>query len=121
MNDIQLQQEQLREMFAAQILQAKTHFIHVCLSVILPKEIYDKASKDNDMALCERWAKAQGYYWSEGPGETRLFKGQILVGMFKPVLKDGKDAEGNPTRHCVFVANVLGQPVNLAVTNPLLN
>lgn len=119
--EIQENMEQLGEMFAAQIIQAKTHFVHVCLAVILPKELYQKAAADNDMKLCEQWAKEQGYYWSEGPGETRLFKGDLLIGMFKPYIKEGKDEKGNKTRHCVFLANVLGQPVNLAIHNPLLN
>ena len=107
-------------MFAAQILQAKTHFIHACLAVILPREIYEKSAADNDLKTCEAWAKAQGYYWSEGPGETRLFKGPILVAMFKPVIRDAKNVDGTPNRHCVFVANILGKAVNLATHNPLL-
>lgn len=113
--------EQLGEMFAAQIIQAKTHFIHACLAAILPPELYKKAAGDNDMRLCDEWAKNQGYAWSEGPGETRLMKGPLVIAIFKPVLQDGKDANGNRTRHCVFVADVMGKAVNLAINNPLLN
>lgn len=116
MNEIQQNLEKIKDGFAAEILKAKVRFIHICLAAIMPKELYDLASQDNQLHRCEGWAKAQGYWWHEVIGETRLMKGDLIVARFQPVL-DGPIEN----RKCVFFANVLGKPVNVAAENPLLN
>jgi hypothetical protein len=116
MNEVQLSHEELKEQFAAKIIQAKARFIHIALAAIMPKELYELAAADNQIQRCSDWAKAQGYEWEEGPGETRLKKGPIVVGRFRPVMQGTGEK-----RHCVFYANIMGQPVNVVVDNPLIN
>lgn len=116
MNEIQQNIANLEAAFAQEILKAKVRFVHIALAAIMPKELYDLAAQDNQMQRCEAWAKAEGYYWEEGPGETRLKKGDLVVGRFRPVVTGPTDK-----RRCVFFANVLGKKVNVAAENPLLN
>lgn len=116
MNEIQRNQEQLKECFATEILKAKVRFVHICLAAIMPKELYDLASQENQLHRCEAWAKEQGYRWEEMIGETRLMKGNMIVARFQPFL-DGPVEN----RKCVFYANVLGKKVNVAEGNPLMN
>lgn len=116
MNEIQQNMEQLRDAFAGEILKAKVRFVHIALAAIMPKELYDLAAADNQIQRCDEWAKRQGYYWEEGPGETRLKKGTLVIGRFRPVIQGE-----NGQRKCVFYANVLGKAVNVALENPLLN
>ncbi len=116
MNEVQENLEKIKDGFTQEILKAKAHFVHIALAAIMPKELYELAAADNQIARCAAWAKAQGYYWEEGPGETRLKKGDLIVGRFRPVIQG--DVEH---RRCVFYANVLGKSVNVAGQNPLLN
>lgn len=116
MNEIQQNLEMIKEGFAAEILKAKARFIHICLAAIMPKDLYDLAAADNQIAKCEAWAKREGYQWEEGPGETRLRKGELIVARFRPILKGSEES-----CRCVFYANVLGKTVNVAFDNPLLN
>lgn len=116
MNEIRQNIANLEAAFTQEIIKAKIRFVHIALAAIMPKELYDLAAADNQMKRCEDWAKAQGYYWEEGPGETRLKKGELIVGRFRPVMEGPQE-----NRHCVFYANVLGKSVNVAVENPLLN
>jgi hypothetical protein len=115
-NEIQDNIEKIEEQFAAKILQAKAHFIHICLGAILPKELYDLAAADNQIQRCADWAKKQGYEWVEGPGETQLRKGPLIVARFRPMLQ----GEGENTK-CVFYANVMGKAVSVTDMNPLMN
>lgn len=116
MNEVQRNLEQLKEAFAAEIVKAKTRFVHICLAAIMPKELYDLAAQDNQMQRCEAWAKAEGYTWHEVIGETRLLKNGLIVARFQPVIEGPVE-----NRKCVFFANVLGKAVNVATQNPLLN
>lgn len=108
--------EELNEALAMQILKAKIRFVHICLAAIMPKELYDLASHENQLDRCQKWANDQGYCWHEVIGETRLVKGGLVAARFRPIV------EGDVQhRKCTFFANVLGKPVNVAVENPLLN
>lgn len=115
-NEIQRNLEQLKEAFAMEILKAKVRFVHICLAAVMPKELYDLASQENQLHRCEKWAKESGYRWEEMIGETRLLKGDLIVARFQPVISGPVEE-----RKCIFYANVLGKSVNVAVENPLLN
>lgn len=116
MNEIQQNIASMEAAFAQEILKAKAHFVHVCLAAILPKELYELAAADNQIPRCEAWAKQQGYYWEEKQGVTYLMKGDLIVGEFRPTIEGPIE-----NRHCVFLAIVMGKPVNVAGQNPLLN
>lgn len=120
MNDHQQNIIGLNEAFIAQILKAKARFIHICFAAIMPKEIYDLASQDNQLKRCEAWAKEQGYQWEEkiggGTSELLLKKGPVICAQFRPVLEGERE-----NRRCVFYAKVWGKPVNVTVDDRLFS
>lgn len=104
MNEVQRGWQAFDQWTVAEILKAKTRFVHFCLAAIMPKELYDLAAKDNQMDRCAKWAKENGYYWAERTGETRLMKGDIIAARFTPrIVGEGKEA------HCEITATILGK------------
>lgn len=104
--------DQFAEWTVGEILKAKARWIQMCLSVILPPDLYEKAKVSEELGGIRTYCRSQGYVWKEysGPlgGESRLYKGPIIVSLFRPVLVGEREE-----RHMEFYVEINGRQVDL--------
>lgn len=114
MNEERAAIDQFGQWVIGEIFKQKARWIQACLANILPPELYEAAKKNREEDRLRKFFKEHGYSWREysdgaGHGESRLYKGGILVSLFRPVVV-GDSIEN---RQLTFYCEMNGRQVDL--------
>lgn len=93
-----------------EIMKYRARFIQVCYKAILPKELYDLAKDNKEMARCSQWAKDQGWQFEQKGESLLLLKEGKVLGEFRPLLQGG---QLDP--HLEFYAMIAGERIELVL------